>query len=114
MRGDENCFLRNSYYTGFQKQESISLMFFGTGHEKLRVRDEALNEALSEALNDNELRLVKLIIGNPLIKQKDIIKMSGISRAQIQCIMRNRRRNDYEITTKHYETSAAPCSEASL
>lgn len=76
--------------------------------------NEALNEALSEALNDNELRIKNLIIGNPLIKQKDIIEMSGISRAQVQRIMRIGRRKDYEITTKHYETPSAPCSEASL
>ena len=55
-----------------------------------------------------------MIIGNPLIKQKDIIEMSGISRAQVQRIMRIGRRKDYEITTKHYETPFAPCSEASL
>ena len=89
-------------------------MFFCTGHGKLRTMDEALNEALSEALNDNELRIKNLIIGNPLIKQKDIIEMSGISRAQVQRIMRIGRRKDYEITTKHYETPSAPCSEASL
>lgn len=81
-------------------------MFFCTGHGKLRTMDEALN--------DNELRIKNLIIGNPLIKQKDIIEMSGISRAQVQHIMRIRRRKDYEITTKHYETPSAPCSEASL
>lgn len=76
--------------------------------------NEALNEALSEALNANEIRSINLIIENPSIRQKDIIEISGISRAQVQRIMRIRRRNDYEITTKHYETPSAPCSEASL
>lgn len=30
-----------------------------------------------------------MIIGNPLIKQKDIIEMSGISRAQVQRTMKS-------------------------
>lgn len=85
-------------------------MFFCTGHGKLRTMDEALNEAL----NANEIRSINLIIENPSIRQKDIIEMSGISRAQVQRIMRIGRRKDYEITTKHYETPSAPCSEASL
>ena len=81
MRGDEKCFLRNSYYTGFQKQESISLMFFCTGHGKLRTMDEALNA--------NEIRSINLIIENPSIRQKDIIEISGISRAQVQRTMKS-------------------------
>lgn len=68
-------------------------MFFCTGHGKLRTMDEALNEALnealSEALNANEIRSINLIIENPSIRQKDIIEISGISRAQVQRTMKS-------------------------
>ena len=58
-------------------------------HEKFKATDEALNEALNEALSDNEIRIVNLIIENPSARQKDIIEMSGISRAQVQRIMKS-------------------------
>ena len=60
-------------------------MFFCTGHGKLRTMDEALNEAL----NVNEIRSINLIIENPSIRQKDIIEISGISRAQVQRTMKS-------------------------
>ena len=52
-------------------------------------KDKASNEALNEALNENELVIVKMIRDNPMIKQKDIIDQTSISRAQVQRIMKS-------------------------
>ena len=49
----------------------------------------ASNEALNEALNENENRIVDIIRANPSIKQKDIIELTGISRAQVQRLMKS-------------------------
>ncbi len=43
----------------------------------------------NEALNDNELKIINLIIENPSVRQKDIIERLGISRAQVQRIMKS-------------------------
>ena len=48
-----------------------------------------MDEALNEALNANEIRSINLIIENPSIRQKDIIEISGISRAQVQRTMKS-------------------------
>lgn len=53
------------------------------------VSSEALSEALNEALNKNELVIVNLIKNNPAIKQKDIVELTGISRSQVQRIMKS-------------------------
>lgn len=61
------------------------------GFEKesgLEKQAKISNEALNEALNENELIIVNLILNNPSIKQKDIIESTNISRAQVQRIMK--------------------------
>ena len=47
------------------------------------------DKASNEALNENELLIVKMIRDNPMIKQKDIIDQTSISRAQVQRIMKS-------------------------
>ena len=56
-------------------------------HEEFK----ASNEALNEALNENEVKIISLIEENPDIKQKDIIEMLGLSRAHVQRIMKSLR-----------------------
>ena len=56
-------------------------------HEEFKASSEALNEAL----NENEVKIISLIEENPDIKQKDIIEMLGLSRAHVQRIMKSLR-----------------------
>lgn len=44
--------------------------------------------ASNEALNENENKIVEIIRANPSIKKKDIIELTGISRAQVQRLMK--------------------------
>lgn len=83
MDNDRN-YLNTIIYirSGFEKTDVTSGM-------NKNVSSEALSEALNEALNKNELVIVNLIKNNPAIKQKDIVELTGISRSQVQRIMKS-------------------------
>ena len=83
MDNDRN-YLNTIIYirSGFEKTDVTSGM-------NKNVSSEALSEALNEALNKNELVIVNLIKNNPAIKQKDIVELTGISRLQVQRIMKS-------------------------
>ena len=83
MDNDRN-YLNTIIYirSGFEKTDVTSGM-------NKNVSSEALSEALNGALNKNELVIVNLIKNNPAIKQKDIVELTGISRSQVQRIMKS-------------------------
>jgi len=58
-----------------------------TAHRN-KTSDKASSEALYEALNADEKIIVKLITGDPSIKQEEISKESGFSRSKVQRIMK--------------------------
>ena len=45
---------------------------------------EALNEAINEALTDNQKMLLGLLRGEPAITQKEIMERTSLSRSTIQ------------------------------
>ena len=46
--------------------------------------DEALNEAINEALTDNQKMLLDMLRNNPTITQKEIIERVSLSRSTVQ------------------------------
>lgn len=70
-----------------------TIIYIRSGFEKTDVTSgmnkNVSSEALNEALNKNELVIVNLIKNNPAIKQKDIVELTGISRSQVQRIMKS-------------------------
>lgn len=46
--------------------------------------NEALSEALNEALSDNEKLLLSLFTQNPALTQKGVTETTGLSRATVQ------------------------------
>ena len=46
--------------------------------------NEALNEALKEALTDNQKKLIDMLRSNPTITQKEIMEQTSLSRSTVQ------------------------------
>ena len=53
-----------------------------------KASDEALNDAIGEALNDAERIIVEIIRRSPQASQKEIAEMAGFSRSKVQRIMK--------------------------
>ena len=50
--------------------------------------NDALSEALNDALSDNEKLLLSLFTKNPALTQKGVVETTGLSRATVQRIVK--------------------------
>ena len=58
-----------------------------TAHRN-RVSDDAVSEAVNEAVTADEQKIIDEIIGNPNISQKMIAEKTGFSRSKVQRLMK--------------------------
>ena len=67
---------------------TVKLILRNNIDERLAYRNKALNEAVSEALNEAERQIVSIIMEAPDASQIEIAELTGFSRSKVQRIMK--------------------------